>query len=313
MANILLVVGRDPSEQEKYAVKNLAAQYTEYGHKAIVLNSALIFLFVRLAFSNADVIDFHNSHSSLLIPLIKFLKRKTTIIFSLHERAEFDPKKNFIKRSLIRIGTYLGVLFAHQVSTSQKNLQYFIYRRFSLLPKYIPQGVDIALPMRKRKYANRFLLIGEQNVFSKVLRTFKTNRQIKFIKADKNTFSSDNTLNIQKIDAILILKHLYDLSVIRKIATYGLPIIAIETSEHKEVLRQNTIFVRDNTPKHTKEAIIELRKKYRPYSREGTRERKFISNLFGWEHITKEYLRLYRHSQIVEVQLDSLVKKEALG
>lgn len=312
MANIILVAGKHSSEQEKYAATNLSAQYTTQGHEAIVLNGASIFLLIKLIFSDVDVIDFHDSRSSLLIPLVKFLKRKTTIVFSLHERAEFNPKNNFVKRSLIRVGTYIGVLHSHQTVTSQKNVQYFIYRRFSLLPNYIPQGVDIVPPSPKRNYASRFLLIGEQNDCSKILRTFKTNRQIKFMKADEKIFSFNNTANIEKIDAILILKHLYNPSVIRKLATYGLPIIAIEANEHREVLRQNAIFISDNAPRRVKEAITELRKKYRQYSREGTRERKLIDNLFSWEHVAKEYLRLYRHSQIIEVQLDSLVKKEAL-
>jgi len=167
MLNILLAVGKNSSEQEKSAVKELSTQYVEYGHNATILDSTLIFLLARLIFSNVDIIDFHNSRSSLLIPLVKLLKRKTTIVFSLHERAEFNPKNNFIKRALIRFGTYIGILYAHQTVTSQKNLQYFIYRRFSLLPQYIPQGVSITSPLCKRKYANRFLLIGEQNDFQR--------------------------------------------------------------------------------------------------------------------------------------------------
>jgi len=313
MTNIILITGKNPSEQEKYAAKNLAAQYIEQGYNATILTNTSIFLLIKLVFSNADVIDFHDSRSALLIPFVKFLKRKTTIVFSLHERAEFNPKNNFIKRSKIRFGTYIGVLHAHQIVASQKNLQYFIYRRFSTLPNYIPQGVDIVPTLHKRKHASRFLLIGEQNDCSKILRAFKTNRQVKFIKEDESFLSSNNEINIQIIDAILILKHLYSSNAVRKLVAYALPIIAIEAEEHKEVLRQNAIFIRSSAPKYVKEAVAELRKNYRQYSREGTRERRMIDNLFSWEHVAKEYLRLYRHSQIIEVQFDSLVKKEALG
>lgn len=313
MANIILVAGKNSSEQEKHTANKLSAQFSEHGHSVTVLNSALITLFVKLAFSDADVIDFHDSRSSLLIPLLKFLKRKTTIVFSLHERAEFNPKNNFIKRVKIRLGAYLGILYARQIVASQKNLQYFIYRRFSILPSYIPQGVDIAKLAHKRKYASRFLLIGEQKDCSKILRAFKTNRQIKFITADENIFSTDYTASVQKIDAIIILKHIINSGILRKLASFGLPIIAIEADEHKEVLRQNAILIHNSSPRYAKEAIAELRKNYPKYSREAVRERKIIDNLFSWEHVAKEYLRLYRHSQIIEVQFDSLVKKEALG
>jgi len=171
MANIILVTRKNSSEQIKHSAKSLAAQYEDCGHSVTVLSDAPIFLFVRLLFSNANIIDFHDSLSSLVIPLIKLLKRKTTIIFSLHERAEFNPKNNFLRRAFIRLGTYLGILYAHQIVTSQKNIQYFIYRRFSLLPNYIPQGVDAVIPFQKRKYASHFLTISEQKDCSRILRT----------------------------------------------------------------------------------------------------------------------------------------------
>jgi hypothetical protein len=300
MAKIILITETKATARQNEAVLQLLWQYFKRGNNAFHQTGGLFATLFCLFTTNADVYDFHDPRSALLIPLFQILHQGSMIIFSLYEKTSTG------------LGYYFGVRFADQIVTSQKTLQYEVYQKYHRLPSYIPLGAALSGKTVKqgKKNFTRFALIADEKRTKNIIRRYKSKR-VKFCALSENEIESvDSLTTMQNVAAIFLLKTNLDAGTLRKITLLNLPIVTFDTEEHKDVFRENAMYIPFASPLAIDNAIKELKNNYSQYRAKAKKLQRFTTNLFSWETIASEYLAVYQKTKLTAVPLDSLSKPE---
>ncbi|MDO8512827.1 MAG: hypothetical protein Q7S57_06160 [bacterium] len=303
MAKILLITNPRPTAQEQEVALQLLWQYRKRENDASLQPGGFFSTLVSLFTTNADVYDFHDLHSALLIPLFQILRRNSSIVFSLYgsERTK-------------GLGYYIGIKFADQIVTSEKTLQYEIYRKYGRLPTYVPLGATLSKKFLRqgKKNFTRLGLIADQKRTNNITRRYKSKR-VKFCAISENEIDSDDSFTtMQNVAALFLLKTNLDTGTLRKIALLGLPIVTFDTEHSRDIFRNNALYIPFASPLAVENAIKELKRNYSQYRAKAKSLQKFTTNLFSWETVAGEYLNVYQKSKLTGVPLDSLSKAEAV-
>lgn len=301
MAKIILITNPRPTAQEQEADLQLLWQFRKRGNDASLQASGFFTALVTLFATSADVYDFHDLRTAILIPLFQVVHRNASIILSLYD---LEKTKGF--------GFRLGRKFADQVITSEKTLQYKIYRKYGRLPSYVPLGATLSGKSLKqgKKNFTRLGLIADQKRTNNITRRYKSKR-VKFCTiAEQDIESADTFTTIQSVTALFLLKTDLDVSMLRKFALLGLPIVTFDTEAYRDIFRHNALYIPYASPVAIDNATKELKKNYSKYRAKAKSLQCFTTNLFSWENVASEYLAVYQKSKISTVSVDSLSKPQ---
>jgi len=335
MTKIILSVSPFLSKEGLISVRELSKIYESQGFETRIIEESLFGL-IRIFFSRVAVIDFHGAPRISTLAFAKIIKRSSTKVFTIHERAEFLPGNNFWKRMMIRLGTYFAIKTVDDVIVTQRSLQVFFRHQFKFLPAYIPEGVSTFYPkkvttpfkLKKGKYLafidkdfsipkraetsirniinpKPFVIVDIENLFLRIPGNIKSKR------VSGNCTDLELT-GILKNCLGIVLPEPLSVIAARQLILYKKPILALATVEHKEALGTNGIFLSEL--KEIKDHIQDLQlNKNRQRAYKAARQ---VENLFNWEFIANEYLKVYFHKLNSPINIDSVFKirlKESEG
>lgn len=297
MEKIVLLVSKTLSKEGINSVQKISEAYRSQGLETRVVKETFFGL-LRIIFLKAAVIDFHNAPKMRTLFLFRLFKKSCPKIFTIHERAEFFPGNNLIKRMQIRFRTFYAVKNCDEIIVTQKTLQVFFRNQFNFLPTYIPEGVStlpsekIPTPFGLKK--DKYLVFVNNNSSVKIQRNPKSKR------IEKTCTESEMTDLLKDCLGIILTSPL-SVAKARQLILFKKPILALATTEHKEALGTGGIFF--NNPKELKKLLPCLRlNKNQQKIRKTARQ---IENLFNWEFIAEEYLKVYFRKSNSPVKIDS--------
>lgn len=336
MQSITCIVSGTCAEQERDAVRHLADAYQTRGYEVALVAGLTPWALLRLLFmTDTDVVDFHGARVSVMCWATRLLKRRCVTVSTLHEREEFREGQSFFTRMLIRFGTWVAVRTAHEVIVTQKVLQYVLFRQFGRLPMYIPHGVVAPARPRTSRLPHRLERRRFVIVFSRVLRpaqvaslqrTLKTlawpSRLVQILPPSASAgaratgrvrilpwSAAAHDALLFSTHTILVLEPTRFPAWIRHLTTYGRPIIALDTPEHREALPFGAVFLPGTSAGHLRETLRHAASQTATLVRGAHRLAANTSRLYRWEHIAQEYLKTYQRAELEPAFVDSLTPR----
>ena len=92
---------------------------------------------------DADIIHFHSIGPSSLVWLVRLLKPGAPIVATFHSKCYLHKKWNFFARAYLRLSEFLICLLPDVTITVSKSLTEYAKNKYSVITKYLPNGVGL--------------------------------------------------------------------------------------------------------------------------------------------------------------------------
>lgn len=305
------------STETTYAAQRLARTLAKKGFRVDCVQKGMFRHFIMLLFRTYDVIHIHGTEASSAIWIKKMLFPKTPCIYSLHEREEFHPHRSWLGRIMIHIRRRSAVRYADDVVATKKYLQQFIYERYSRLPLYIPNGIDIThvSPPQKRKNTTQHVALlcesEDTRTVSRLSRIGKKRgsrlRNISVLTPSHSARHIQTVLH--SASAVCAVSPIRSRFLLTQAATAPVPIIAIDIELHREHLGGEALYLRNGGTEELRAAFARLRTHATFLRNEAVIRSRKAASLYSWDHVTEEYLHIYNRPDTVYIPLDSCIAR----
>ncbi len=101
---------------------------------------------IHALFQKADVIHYHGVGPALLSWIPRIFSPKTKVVVTMHCLDRYHQKWGFLARFMLRMGEWMGCVFAHQAISVSKTIQNYCLNEYQKSTAYIPNGVVPAEP-----------------------------------------------------------------------------------------------------------------------------------------------------------------------
>lgn len=115
---------------------------------------------------DADIIHYHGIGPASLLWIPRLLKRKSRVIFTYHCQDYFHQKWGPAARIYLRLGEFVGTMFAHQVVAVSRTLKKYLKSKYHRLVIYLPNGAPTVSKARTVGALNKFELKKGQYVLT---------------------------------------------------------------------------------------------------------------------------------------------------
>lgn len=309
---------------EGVKIKHTPSLYTKH----LDAISHTFFSLIHAVIKKYDVIHIHGIGPALLIWIPICFSPKTKIVFTFHCKDYFHKKWNIFAKAFLRLGEFLGVHCADKVICVSQELQNYVKREYKRDAIYLPNGVNILERKKSEKILKEWGLKGNDYILCvsrliahkgihyviEAFRQLDTDKKLVIV--GDGMFTDDYVKKLHELakhDSRIIftgkqtgtvLEELYSnayvfvqpsenegLSIaLLEALSYGLNVLSSDIPENKEVLKNYGYLFVNKEVSDLKEKLANL---LGTSLEQRSDAKKYISNSFNWEYISKMTHKTY--------------------
>lgn len=313
MSTIVLLLHRGSPVDQQWVVERLAEEFHDHGHEVRILRSGLLSLFFRSLWTHADIVDVHDVRLWMSAWVLRVAHPSTRLTATIHRDLMHAARIGLSQRLFARIGTAFAFRFADDIITTRKTLQYLFLHTHNRLVTFIPYGslplVSTRASSLKRK-KNHLVAIGRE---SRKIRAISvrtaTHRRLPVLSltlpaSGYPVWAVELQKSARSAAAYVIPEPTPPL-ILRTIATLGIPVIALDLPDHREIFGADARYVRSGTRAELAAAVTDVVTQ-KQWGRRAHTLRRRTASVYAWKDIAEEFLRAYHPEGVHSVPVDSL-------
>lgn len=287
---------------------------------------------LHLLFKRVDVIHFHSIGPSSLIWLAKILKPATPVVATFHTQCYLHQKWSGFARAYLKFGEKMCCRSSDKVISVSEGLKEYVRNKYHRSARYIPNGISAPKPIKEAREILKWdlrpgnyivtvsRLVRHKGIHYLVDAYKRSNTDKKlvivggsantddYVKELKDLAGDDPRIIFTGSQSGNILEELFfnaclfvqpseseGLSIaLLEAMAYGLPIIASDIPENKEVIKDTGLTFKNKDPRHLAERMEYFLSRPEKMKDMGVSAKMRVEKNYNWDNIAKETLNVYK-------------------